>query len=112
MLVSIRAVMLLPDPQLWAVGFGVQAFGCNVGAGFGVHYTINILRNPQNPILILKAPYIRVQAVGFKCYGKSKSHEPLNNGTLRDAGKGGRRQTVQTTVDGTNPALPIIGNIP
>ena len=34
---------------------------CNIGAliiriGFGVYYTIITIRNPQNPILIIKAP--------------------------------------------------------
>ena len=36
-------------------------YGLNIGAliiriGLGVYYTIHIIRNPQNPILIIKAP--------------------------------------------------------
>ena len=31
-------------------------FGVHYTIGFGVHYTIMIIRNPQDPILIIKAP--------------------------------------------------------
>ena len=31
--------------------------------GFGASYTIITIRNPQNPILIIQAPYIRVAVI-------------------------------------------------
>ena len=39
----------------------------NIGAliiriGFGVYYTIILIRNPQNPVLIIKAPTLAASA--------------------------------------------------
>ena len=36
-----------------------------LGIGFGVYYTIIIIRSPQNPILIIKAPTLEGSAVPF-----------------------------------------------
>ena len=43
----------------------IAIFGASINRiGFGAYYTITIVRNPYNPILIIKAPYIMCDPPG------------------------------------------------
>ena len=69
---------------------GSRCSNANIGAlvirtGFGAYYTIIIIRNPQNPILIIKAPTLR-QAAGQKPAPVLQANMPLSLAAGHEAG--------------------------